>query len=84
MSINGKSFDFTYILPTWFAPILINDDWTGLNEEEEEIAINVIANELQNSNCVDYVEGSFFSKYHDAKEYGCLASDCYEFCFKEV
>lgn len=84
MAINGKSFDFTYTLPSAFASVLINDDWTGVDEKEEEMMMNVIANELQGCDIVDVSEESFFSKFHDAKPYGWLADDCCEFFCKEA
>ena len=43
-------------LPSHWASALINDDWTGLEEEECEGLQSFIANELNGLNCVD-VEG---------------------------
>ena len=83
MAINGKPFNFTYTLPTAFASVLINDDWTGCSEEDEEIITTILANELNSVHCVDVSEETFFCKYHDAKPYGWLADDCSEFFFIE-
>ena len=69
-----------YTLPAHWAPALINDDWTGYNEEERLTILNFIKEELSCLAVVDYYwKETSFVKYHDAYNYGVLACDCYVF-----
>jgi len=73
-----------YQLPVHWAPALINDDWTGINEEDEEQLMNFLFNELAGENIAltlpdNEAEEPFFMKHHDAHLYGCKACDCYNY-----
>ena len=70
-----------YQLPVHWAPALINDDWTGLEEHDEEQIMSFLFNELAGEGaCITLDEKeSFFMKHPDAKPYGCLACDCYNY-----
>lgn len=73
---------FTYTLPTHWAPALINDDWTGLDEHDEEALMRLMANEALPSP-VDVLDEPGFMTYHDARPYGVLACDCSTYTFIE-
>ena len=49
-------------LPSHWAPALINGDWTGYSEEEEEYLQGFIANELAGLICVDVADDSSFQQ----------------------
>jgi hypothetical protein len=72
----------TYKLPAHWASALINGDFTGLEEQDEEQLMRVIAGEglPDPIDCSDEPE---FMKYHDAQPYGVLACDCLTFTFPE-
>ena len=73
---------FTYTLPAHWAPALINGDFTGLDEADEEALMRVVAGE----NLPDPIgvsEEPEFRKYHDAQPYGVLACDCLVYDFAE-
>ena len=72
----------TYTLPTHWASALINGDWSGLNELDEEALTRVMFNEGL-PDCVDVLDDSSFRKYHDAQPYGVLACDCSTFIFPD-
>lgn len=65
-----------YTLPQHWAPALINDDWTGIEDEEHLTILDFIKEELSGLAVVDVSEETNFIKYHDAYNYGVLASDC--------
>ena len=70
----------TYWLPAHWASALVNGDFTGLDEDDEEALMRVIAGEQLPDPiaCGDEPE---FRKYHDAQPYGVLACDCLEYTF---
>lgn len=72
----------TYKLPAHWASALMNGDYTGLNEQDEEQLMRVIAGEdlCDPVDCSDEPE---FMKYHDAQPYGVLACDCLTFTFPD-
>jgi len=76
-----------YTLPAHWAPALFNGDFTGLNEDDEEQLMSVIAGENLGDPVGivgdDDTNGpqSEFSTYHDAREYGVLACDCFRYIF---
>ena len=47
-------------LPSHWAAVLINDDWTGLEEEECEALQSFVANELNGLWCVDVADDASF------------------------
>lgn len=72
----------TYTLPAHWAPALVNGDFTGLDDDDEEALMRVIAGE----NLPDPIavgDEPEFRKYHDAQPYGVLACDCLEYVFPE-
>jgi hypothetical protein len=72
----------TYTLPAHWASALINGDFTGLEDDDEEALTRVIVGE----NLPDPIgvsEEPEFRKYHDAQPYGVLACDCLEYVFPE-
>ena len=73
----------TYLLPSHWASALINDDWTGLDDEDVDAVLTwLTAN--QPGYCVDCDEESQFCRHHDASGLGVLAADCLTFTFQEV
>ena len=72
----------TYTLPAHWAPALINGDFTGLDDDDEEKLLLVMAGE----NLPDPIavgDEPVFRKYHDAQPYGVLACDCLEYVFPD-
>lgn len=70
----------TYTLPAHWAPALINGDFSGMEEDDEEALMRVVAGE----NLPDPLSVSDepeFVKYHDAQPYGVLACDCLTYTF---
>ena len=70
----------TYWLPAHWAPALVNGDFTGLEEDDEEQLMRVIAGE-DLPDPVTVSDSPEFRKYHDAQPYGVLACDCLEYTF---
>lgn len=71
----------TFTLPNHWAAPLINDDWTGIEDHEEEKCILQFLSDNPGLICIDVAEDSSFIKYHDAADYGVLPSDCSTFIF---
>ncbi len=75
------------ILPTELAPILINNDWSVLDYIDdaeytkcvEQLVYDLL--DVEGLRCVDVMDDSSFSKYHDMLDYGVLACDCSTFLF---
>lgn len=72
----------TYKLPAHWASALINGDFSGLEEEDEEQLMRVIAGEGLPDPIGCSTEPEFM-KYHDAEPYGVLACDCLTFTFPD-
>lgn len=70
----------TYWLPAHWASALINGDLSGLDEDDEEALMRVLAGE-QLTEPIDCGDSPEFRKHHDAQPYGVLACDCLEFTF---
>lgn len=70
----------TYLLPAHWAPALINGDWTGMSERDEEQLMACIAGEGL-PDAVSCSEESEFTRYHDARPYGVLSCECLTFTF---
>ena len=70
----------TYWLPAHWAPALVNGDFSGLEEDDEEQLMRVIAGE-DLPDPVTVSDSPEFRKYHDAQPYGVLACDCLEYTF---
>ena len=73
-----------YTLPDHWTSGLINDDWTGYDEEEHLTILNFIKEELIGMAIVDVSQDTQFVKYHDAYNYGVPASNCLVFTCEEV
>jgi len=56
-----------YVIPTHFLCAVVNDDYTGLEDNEEGPRYMFIS-------LTD--EDSYFTRCHDLREYGILACDC--------
>jgi hypothetical protein len=71
-----------YNLPESWAVVIVNDDWTGIDDEEIPIIENFMASELKDGQyltLLDYEQESEFMRYHDAEPYGWLADNCLQF-----
>jgi hypothetical protein len=70
----------TYTLPAHWAPALVNGDFTGMEDDDEEALMRVVAGEnLPDPLSVN--DEPEFVKYHDAQPYGVLACDCLVYTF---
>lgn len=59
-----------YILPTYWASALINNDYSGCNSEEIAEIENFIKS-IETKNCIDAdVENSYFAHSNDANRMG--------------
>jgi hypothetical protein len=72
----------TYKLPAHWASALMNGDYSGLEEQDEEQLMRVIAGEGL-PDPIDCSTEPEFMKYHDAQPYGVLACDCLTFTFPD-
>lgn len=70
----------TYVLPAHWAPALINDDWSGL-EDDDAADLQIFLDSEDLGHAIDVSHEPFFAKYHDAEPYHVLACDCLEFTF---
>jgi hypothetical protein len=65
----------SFIFPTYWAPALINNDWSGLFEDEIERIKAAVGNEgLHVAACVDCEEIGFRRYIDDMGTMGCLCS----------
>ena len=74
------------ILPTELASGLINNDWSILDDIDDEHytrCVNQLLAELEYDglDCVDVINDDGFCKYHDMSEYGVLGTNCSSFVF---
>jgi hypothetical protein len=69
----------TYTLPAFWACALINDDASGLNDEEEE-ALQAWCDSEAVGACVGVSDSEFFAPWHDAIAFA-LPCGCLEFTF---
>ena len=67
----------TYLLPVYWACALINDDHTGLTEEDEKEINNFLGTAQGRPVSVDFETESFY-RHNDA---GTLPGNCAEFTF---
>jgi hypothetical protein len=70
----------TYTLPAHWAPALVNDDWTGLDDDDNDRLTALLTDE-QLLPCLSCTEEPFFCTHHDARPWGVLACNCLEFTF---
>ena len=67
----------TYLLPTYWACTLINDDFTGLTEDEKKQIEDFLETAEGRPVSVDFETEGFY-RHNDA---GILPGDCAEFTF---
>ena len=72
-----------YKLPAHWACALFYGDLSGLEEDDEEAFIRVVAGENL-PDPLSVSEDPEFLKYHDAQPYGVLACDCLTFTFPDT
>ena len=75
----AKIETLTYTLPAFWACALINDDVTGMSDEEEEAMQAWIDREAVGA-CVGVTDSEFFAPWHDAIAFA-LPCSCLEFTF---
>ena len=79
-----------YDLPSHWASYLINGDSTSfsLNDDEGKAELALIDQFVKDSEAIGAIitcsEESFFSKYHDAFDYGVKACDCLTYTFIQL
>jgi hypothetical protein len=77
----------TYRLPAHWASAFFNGDLTGLDDDDAAAFERVVDGEsLPDPLAIaeddpEFGPESFFCKYHDARPYGVLACDCYDYVF---
>ena len=69
----------SYVIPTHFICAIVNDDYSGLDDNEHLIIINFIKDLGEKYLFTAPCDGEeYFTRCHDLREYGILASDCIE------
>ena len=71
----------TFQLPAYWASALINLDYTGLDDADEQALDQWIFHNAFGKCAVAVSEETQFLKYHDAIDQGVLACDCLEYTF---
>lgn len=71
----------TYTLPEHWACALINDDATGLSDDEHE-QLNEWLQDYKPGSCLGVSDSPEFRHHHDATDAGVLACDCLTFTFE--
>ncbi len=66
----------TYILPAYWASALINDDYSGMNDEEIAI-LNTWYDKIKPGSCVGCSEVEYFTWRNDAYTIGCNVLEFY-------
>lgn len=75
----------TFWLPEHWAVAFVNDDWTGVDDEEEQQIKQWLEAESDGRAmfyCVGCSEETAFMWRHDASSAGVLAADCLEYTFQ--
>ena len=78
--MSSAAFDLqSYVIPSHWICALVNDDFTGVDDSEDAIIRQFIA-DLGDRYLFTVPEDSdsYFTRCHDAREYGILACDCVE------
>jgi hypothetical protein len=70
----------TYMLPEFWASAILNDDLSGMSDEDVE-QFNAWMKKFKPGYCVAVLEDPEFLRYHDARGY-VLACNCIEFTFR--
>jgi len=71
-------------LPAHWACALMYGDESGLDQDDLEALDRFMVTGLAEHcsfHCVDVTDDQFFTKYHDATQYGVLACDCLVYTF---
>jgi hypothetical protein len=76
-----KIKDSVWTLPSHWASALINDDRTGLSDDDETTLDSVLAEIGPDWYCVGVSDEPYFTRLHDARQYGVLACDVLDFTF---
>lgn len=74
---------YYWILPTYWATVMMYGNYTGIEDEDEEQAINdfIHSPDVMGTQCVEVWDDNEFVKYHDAADFGVLPCDCSTFVF---
>jgi hypothetical protein len=72
---------YDYVLPAHWAPALINGDFTGIECDSECRIIQSFMDEAKNAVIEIEDDSENFLTYHDAREYGIVACNCYTYSF---
>jgi hypothetical protein len=68
-----------YVIPAHFLCAIVNDDYTGLDDNEDAIVRQFLQDLGDRYLFVAPGDGdSYFTRCHDLREYGILACDCVE------
>ena len=65
-----------YVIPSQWICALVNDDFTGLDEKEDAIVRQFITDLGKRYLFTVPDDDSYFTRCHDARQYGILACDC--------
>jgi hypothetical protein len=69
----------SYVIPTHFVCAIVNDDYSGLDDNEHLIIIQFIKDLGEKYIFTAPCDGEeYFTRCHDLREYGVLACDCIE------
>ena len=71
-------------LPTYWASALINDDYSGLEDDDAnalDAFVSYMIKVYGKCWCIDVQDDSNFAKYHDAHAFGVLACDVSTYAF---
>lgn len=71
----------TFLLPTHWASALINLDYTGLDDADEQCLDQWMFHNAYGKSAVNVSEATQFAKYHDAADVGVLPCECAVFTF---
>ena len=67
----------SYVIPTHFLCAILNDDYTGLENNDEAIVKQFLKDLGPRYMFISLTdEDSYFTRCHDFREYGILAGDC--------
>jgi hypothetical protein len=72
-----------FTLPAHWASALINDDWSGMDADEEDELLAWL-DCYEPGYCVGCSDTPEFHHHHDATNLGVLGADCLTFTFQEV
>jgi hypothetical protein len=79
-----KIEEAVWTLPAHWAGAIINDDLTGMSDEDESAMNSVLAELGSEWYCVGLSEESYFTRLHDARLHGVLACDVLDYEFNRI